>query len=424
MARFSQTFNWLYSRLPFADTARTKLRVWAEAIRLELVALQTQANAVYDALFVTTAAGDDLDKWGEVLGEARSQGQSDAQYRAELLDRLRAVSSLLTISAIADKVDEIAEGWVPPLEVVKVGPGQTPRVDEHYKPHWGGEPRQYGRREDGLGAQDDYSLGESWGLAELDRLTFSVVLSRIPTQEEAGDLVEGVYDVKAAHVRGYLVNELATTPTVYRVRAKAYKGGVAPWLWADEFNYPGGYAIGEEQGYETFGGSIWVALGTEVFGNSSQGTPGVPHVIVPQLGLPDRLVLPERDIYVDTEIKIDEDTTGSGWAGVALRADPAVSGKMYAVAFAGVAPDCTYAVYYYDGSSWTPIISSTAVGKDMAAYQRVQITLEGQLLTLIVAGTVLRARYDVGNALTTPGRWGLVTVGDNVDLYAENFKYW
>lgn len=431
MARFSQTFKWLYNRLPFADEARAKLRAWAGAVEEQLVDLQTEANAVYDALFVTTASGDDLDKWGAVLGKAREDGQSDAQYRADLLDRLRASSSLLTISAIADKVDEIAEEWVPPLEVVKVGVEQVPRVDEHYRPYWGGDPQQYGRREDGTDAQDDYSLGEVWGLEELDRLTFSVVLSRIPTPEEAGDLVDGVYDVKAAHVRGHLVNELATTPTVYRRRATAYSAAVAPWLWADEFNILTDEAVTtEELGYDTFGDGtsypVWSIGEGRLWGDSSQGDPNLPHVIVPRLGLPDRLVMLERDIYVETKMWIEEDGTGTGWAGVALRADPGISDKMYAVAFAGVAPDCTYAFYYYNGSSWTSIIPPTAVGVDMgdSTGVDVQITLEGQLLTLIVDGTVLRERYDVGSDLTTPGRWGFVTVEDNVDLYADNFKYW
>jgi hypothetical protein len=125
MGRFAQTFNWLFSRLPFSDEARVTLRVWAEALRRELCGptasglnLQDQINNLYDAAFISTASGVDLNEWGAVLGLERETCEADVNYGVEcfgpVTDYIRVayaasldVTTQLTVD-IRFKVDNLA----------------------------------------------------------------------------------------------------------------------------------------------------------------------------------------------------------------------------------------------------------------------------------------------------------------------------
>ncbi|MEE9456754.1 MAG: hypothetical protein V3W11_06360 [bacterium] len=453
MSRFTQTFNALYRKLPFSDEGRTILRVWVEAIRRELVGvagppevvgLQEQANKVYEATWITTATVGDLDKWGEVLEVPRDPPEkSDVEYRVDLLERIRLSNYGLTHYLIRTGINAIGAGFTPPLAVTTYG------IHDHYKTYWDGSPPPYGRRENGSGPSDEYSLGDIWGLAELDRLAFSVVVDRIPTREEAFELVNGdttspgLVALKPAQSCGLIVNDLGTTPPSFRLRSVAYSVAVAPWLWNDNFYWPdfdpappGAPVNYVERLYETIGdstaGTSWVIVDStaannqcELVGYAALGEVGVPHLCLPRLDV-EPIVLEERDIYVDVDLHI-YDITGSGYtnsAGLALRYDDS-TGEMYALVFYGTDPDYYYALYYVnDLGSWNQVIAPTATGKDMSASQRVQVTLESNYLTLIIDGVFKETRTDIGTDLTSAGRWGLLTYGDACDLIVEEFKYW
>ncbi|MGD8719136.1 MAG: hypothetical protein PVH29_09990 [Candidatus Zixiibacteriota bacterium] len=450
MSRFAQTFNALYRKLPFSDEGRTVLRTWVEAIRREIVGdpgepglvnLQDEANKVYEAIWITDATGEDLDKWGEVLDIPRDPpSKNDPVYRLELLELLQGSNYALTLKMIEEGLEEIGSRFAPTLGV--------DAIHEHYKPYGDTPP---GRRENGSDSTDDYSLGEIWGLCELDRLTFSVVVDRIPTIEEAfllvgGDTTSpGLVDLKPAQSCGLIVNDLATTPPSYRLRSMAYSVGVAPWLWNDNFEWSDfDFAAGASPEhrarlYETFGDSTgtsaWVIIDyaggedvgdgrLELVGFASDGAVGVPHVCLPRTDV-DPVVLEERDIYVDVNFFIN-DGSGLGYtdsAGLALRYDDS-TGEMYALVFYGTDP-YYYALYYVnDVGAWSQVIAPTATGIDMSTSQRVQCTLESNYLTLIINDTIKESRTDIGSALTSAGRWGFLTYGDACDLIVEEFKYW
>ena len=114
--RFNITFKILDQRTPFRQ-ATGFLRALLDSIRARLSDLNTGVNQVYDA-FLTTAAGDDLDLWGEAFGAIRSAGETDTDYRARLLAILRAKRDTLTYKAIKDKVNADA-GVVPAIEEIR-----------------------------------------------------------------------------------------------------------------------------------------------------------------------------------------------------------------------------------------------------------------------------------------------------------------
>jgi len=69
------------------------------------VALDTTANdALWDSLFVSTAEEANLDAWGSDLDLARTSGESDPDYRARLLARLRSVPMVGTPAAVKGAV--------------------------------------------------------------------------------------------------------------------------------------------------------------------------------------------------------------------------------------------------------------------------------------------------------------------------------
>lgn len=401
-----------------ADGTLTNGPTWIAGKVLVPTSFQTGVNRVYDAAFIPYARNLELDEWGKVIRSTagalltRILGESDPAYRARLLAAWQATVAALTVKAITDAVNAAAAAFVPPLTVT--------RIDEYYKD----------RLEDGVAAADTWSLGDRWGLHDLDLLSFAVVLSRIPTPAETLTLAAVVESLKAAQTCGYLVNQLATLPISYRARAKIYSQKVMDWIWDDNFLRAAWMAAPDVTDYyDTFGEGgvmpVWqYSLGTEIWGVGANGVGGgVPMVCVPRQNLK-RFVFDERDIYIDALLKIVDFGMGPGSAGLALRYDD-VNNELYAVMFAGLAPGCNYTVYHYDPiGGWTVIAGPTVIAADMSVYQRVQCTLEDKYLTLIVAGVVLENRLDIGTTLTTPGRWGLCIDDVNVDLYADEIKYW
>lgn len=391
---------------------------WTTGKVLRPTSFQTGVNRVYDAAFLPYARNLELDAWGAVIRDTagalltRTLGESDPAYRTRQLAAWQATVAALTVDAITDAVNAAAVAFVPPLTVT--------RIDEYYKD----------RLEDGVAAADTWSLGDRWGLHDLDLLSFAVVLSRIPTPAETLTLAAVVESLKAAQTCGYLVNQLATLPISYRARAKIYSQKVMDWIWDDNFLRAAWMAAPDVRDYyNTFGEGgvmpVWqYSLGTEIWGVGANGVGGgVPMVCVPRQNLK-RFVFDERDIYIDALLKIVDFGMGPGSAGLALRYDD-VNNELYAVMFAGLAPGCNYTVYHYDPiGGWTVIAGPTVIAADMSVYQRVQCTLEDKYLTLIVGGVVLENRLDIGTTLTAPGRWGLCIDDVNVDLYADELKYW
>jgi hypothetical protein len=391
-----------------------------------LQSFQTAANAVYDACFLPTATGADLEKWGEVLRVHRDEGQTDPAFRARLLELWQKAGGALTVEGITEAATKAAEDFEPPLGVT--------RVDEYYR----------ARVEDGRALADAWSIGERWGLEYADLLTFALVVDRIPTAAEARDLAVAVAAVKPAQTRGYVITARAPDPavagpTIYRVRGGGYQAGVAPWLWADEF-YRLFLDTGTPASYDAFGGQYsWQIVNPDeyaLYGDASEGEENVPHVILPKREKPERVLFLERDVYMDAKLKIYISDAGAGWAGLALRVTTTEGGspeldEMYALAFWRDHGVSTYALKYWDGDDWTDVVGPAAVGFETTDYRRVEVTLEGQAFTLIVwddevpaAPVVLQSQAAVGSALTAPGRWGFITVGTNVDLYVDDFRYW
>lgn len=116
MSRFRFNFAILTNRKTFRDLRTTSpLRKILDTIRSELTeregaTLEFTANglnAMYDAAFINTASGDELDLWGETLDLPRSASETDADYRTRLLAELRDFTACITVDALADAVQAI-----------------------------------------------------------------------------------------------------------------------------------------------------------------------------------------------------------------------------------------------------------------------------------------------------------------------------
>jgi hypothetical protein len=408
---FTQTFNWLYSRLPFSDTARTRLRVWAEAIRRELLDLQTEADEVYDAIFITDADGTDLDGWGEVLDVERGV-MADPAYRAALLAEWQVAFAALTVTAVTDAVDALGATYVPVLSVDAVA--------EHYKD----------RLEDGTGAANDYDLGDRWGLARFDLSTFTVEIDRIPTAAEAEEIIQAIGEVRPAQTRGFLVVPLPAppgTPPRYRLYGTSYSDDIAPWLWDDDFTITTGRNVANEYQIINDGGAgtSWEYLSGApgvLYGDASDGAFGVPHLCLPRQDL-DPGLLNYRDMYIDCSFRLLATTT-TDHAGIVLRYD-SFSGAFYAVAFHWTGATWQYRFRRYTGATWVDITAWTDTAADLTVYKRIQTWLEDNEWTLIIDGVVEENKTDIGNDITTDGEWGFYTYGiGTFDIWIDWWRMW
>lgn len=414
---FAQTFNWLYSRLPFSDTARTRLRVWAEAIRRELLDFQTEADEVYDGIFITEADGTDLDEWGEVIDidPPRGPAEGDAAFRARLLTEWQTTFDALTVTAVTGAVDALGAGYVPVLSVDTIA--------EHYKD----------RLEDGVGAANDYDLGDRWGLARLDLSTFAVEIDRIPTAAEAQALITAIGLVRPAQTRGFLVVPLPAppgTPPRYRLYGTSYSDDVAPWLWDDNIYIPDNRGVSQDYQLINDGPPpvSWEYAGgpppVELYGDASDGAVGAPHLCIPRQDL-DPVLLDYRDMYVECSLKVTGGAPDT--AGIALRFDD-VTREFYYLAFRWSGTAWEYSFIYYDGAAMNAIINWTATGTAMDVYKTVQTWLENDLFTLIINGVVLENKTDIKRVgvldITADGEWGFCTDGTARDIYIDWWRMW
>lgn len=407
MPRFGQTFLALFRRLPFSDAGRAILRIFAEAFRRELLDLQTCIDESYDDIFITTAVGTALDNWGVVLELPRLPAEGDAAYRARLLVEWQTLFTALTIQAVTDVVDTLGGTYVPAISVDAVA--------EHYQD----------RLEDGVGAANNYDLGDRWGLARQDLLTFAVEIDRIPTQAEALALTQEIGTVRPAQMRGFLVVPLpapAGTPPRYRLYGTSFSDNVAPWLWDDNFNAPPGNVTEFYQLINDGGGLLsWQFTATALFGDASQAAAG-PGLCLPRQDL-DPALLDYRDMYVDCSLRFLAVITADT-AGIALRYDD-VSGAFYAVAFHWTGATWQYRFKRYTGAAWVNITAWINTAADMTVYKRVQTWLEDQLWTLIIDGVVEENQLDIGADITTDGEWGFYTDGvANFDIYIDWWRMW
>jgi len=116
VGRFRFNFAILTGRKTFRNLRTdSPLRLLLETVRSELTEREGATleftsdglNAMYDAAFINTASGDELDLWGETLDLPRNASETDADYRARLLAELRDFTSCLTVDALADAVQTI-----------------------------------------------------------------------------------------------------------------------------------------------------------------------------------------------------------------------------------------------------------------------------------------------------------------------------
>ncbi len=337
--------------------------------------------------------------WYQMVATDEPQG-----YLARLLEHLRRLQDGLTEQAVIDAIDYLGATFTPTISVLEYQPHYRERVQSSNDP------------------EDTYKLGDAWGLANgLDYLTGSAVLERIPTYDEAKQLAAAVLDVAPGRMRVQLVNERpGVNPEGWRLRATAYGDAfAAPLIWDD--NYPidltGVAGLGD---YDIIGTDCWtlnVATG-ELEGTGGTGGATVNHIILPKLG--DNLLFDERDIYIDTTLRIND--VGAGSAGLCLRYQDS-GGEFYYVAF-DTNGASRYAIFYWNGLAFTTLKGWTALGIDMSSNRRVECWIEGQNLRLHIGGTVIESAFALGNDITDAGRFGFNKNDKNVDIYVDELKYW
>lgn len=424
MPRFAITGDSLFRRLPFSDTARVRLRAFATAIQRELVGptasgknLQDALNEVYDGTFITYATSTDLDAHGVDLDTPRLPAEADAAYRARLLIALRDVGAYLSHDAIEDAINTKGATYAPAITVV--------RIDEH-DGDWVA---------DSTNPADTWSAGDVIGLSDLDLLTFSVILSRIPTHTEAKELIEELDAVKLAQARGCIAREVLGVggPDILYRYGTAYSLNIPQYYWEDSFERDDPWFAPIDLGLGTDLYQVINAAGAlsfslvsvgpgdrYLFGDASQAGAG-PTLCLPRQDLDEPIIVDRKNMYVEASMKFGIAPANN--AGLCMRYDDG-SGELYYVAFRFSGGLWDYAFFYWDGALMNTIINWTNTGKNLANYNTVQAWLEDNLFTLIVGGTLLEDATDIGTAITVPGEFGFCLYGGNRDLYANYLRMW
>ncbi|MBE9570052.1 MAG: hypothetical protein IMF11_05470 [Proteobacteria bacterium] len=62
-------------------------------------------NSVYDTRYISHSLGEDLDRWGEVLGVPRKPAENDDTYRARLLVAFRDIIDSLTVEVLKNAIE-------------------------------------------------------------------------------------------------------------------------------------------------------------------------------------------------------------------------------------------------------------------------------------------------------------------------------
>lgn len=121
--RFNFDFKILSGRNPFLRASpSSKLLKLIGVIKGVLQTFVTAINNAYDARFISTASGGDLDKHGVTLNLPRNGGELDDDYRNRLLTEFQDIPVGLTVQSIKNAVDQV------------MGPGTE--IDEYYKSIW------------------------------------------------------------------------------------------------------------------------------------------------------------------------------------------------------------------------------------------------------------------------------------------------
>ena len=122
-ARYSFDFKILTARFPFLKSSTgSDLLKLIGVIKIVLQAVITAINNTYDARFINTASGSDLDKHGITLDLHRNNGEHDDDYRTRLLTDFHDIPTGLTVASIKNAVNQVM--------------GYDPEIDEYYKSTW------------------------------------------------------------------------------------------------------------------------------------------------------------------------------------------------------------------------------------------------------------------------------------------------
>lgn len=192
MSRFRFTFAILTGRKTFRDLkADSPLRKLLDTVRSELTEREGATleftsdglNAMYDAAFINTASGDELDRWGETLDLPRNASETDVDYRTRLLAELRDFTACITVDALADAVEAITT--------------ERPEIiDVHtLAPDW---PLEWW--------EDIGSENVTW-CDWLHLADFLVVLDSEPSVSELSQITAKMSDLKLAPTRALVVTE-------------------------------------------------------------------------------------------------------------------------------------------------------------------------------------------------------------------------
>jgi len=121
--RYNFNFKVLTARYPFLKSAAgSNLLKIIGVIRTVLQAVTSSINDTYDARFINTAIGSDLDKHGITLDLSRNPGESDIDYKARLLTEFRDIPEGLTVASLKNAVNQVL--------------GSDPAVDEYFRSIW------------------------------------------------------------------------------------------------------------------------------------------------------------------------------------------------------------------------------------------------------------------------------------------------
>jgi len=178
--RFINTFKILTGRNPvLMSAAGSNLRKLMSVIKSALDETVTSINDSYNANFIQTASGEDLDNHGETLNLKRNPSESDSDYRNRLLSEFRDIPTGLTVASLKNAVDQV------------MGPGTE--VDEYYKSIW--DWPEYD--------PDTSDPGYSWErpFNPIDNRYFvAAIITSEPTENELDQIETNVIAEKPSHI--------------------------------------------------------------------------------------------------------------------------------------------------------------------------------------------------------------------------------
>jgi len=149
--------------MPFSDPNRTNLRVISHVMQDEPLTLQTTLDDTYQARFFDYAAGSTLDHWGVVLELPRLPAELDAAYRVRLKTKFQTRGNAKTPTSIDTALDDYGATATPVTTCAEIGEWYQ-FVSDHDVYRWEYNPKD---------------------TSDLGYLTYSALMSRIPTESEA-----------------------------------------------------------------------------------------------------------------------------------------------------------------------------------------------------------------------------------------------